>query len=182
MEKRLMDVVAPLITDREPTVLRKPRQCALHNPAVSPQLLAALYALSCYTALYPALPQGPFALFVVVGFVGVQLLGTFPRPSPTGTLDGLYGVDEFFKDYRVVDVRCGEHYRKWDTPSVGHSMALGALLSFIRRIHSVFAPPFWRGWKPNRGRHAPSRSGRLFRGGRARCGAASPTPRPLSTP
>src|SRR5215210_2345745 len=145
MEKRLMDVVAPLITDREPTVLRKPRQCALHNPAVSPQLLAALYALSCYTALYPALPQGPFALFVVVGFVGVQLLGTFPRPSPTGTLDGLYGVDEFFKDYRVVDVRCGEHYRKWDTPSVGHSMALGALLSFIRRIHSGFCAPLLAG-------------------------------------
>ena len=88
-----MDVVAPLIANCEPAVLRKPGQCALHNPPVTSQLLAALYALSCYTALYPALSQGSFALFVVVGFVGMQLLGTLPRPAPT--TEGLkkIGVD-----------------------------------------------------------------------------------------
>ena len=32
-----MDVVTPLIANREPAVLRKPAQCALHNPPVSPQ-------------------------------------------------------------------------------------------------------------------------------------------------
>jgi hypothetical protein len=70
-----VDVLAPLIADREPTVLRKPgKKCALHDPPVSSQLLAALYALSCYTALYPTFPQSPFALLVVVSFVGMQLL------------------------------------------------------------------------------------------------------------
>ena len=64
-----MDVVPALVADREPAVLSKPGKCALHHPAVPTQLLAALYALSCYTALYPALSQGSFALFVVVGFV-----------------------------------------------------------------------------------------------------------------
>ena len=66
-----MDVLPPLVADREPAVLRKPGQRALHNPPMSTQLLAALYALSCYTALYPAPSQGSFALVVVVGFVGM---------------------------------------------------------------------------------------------------------------
>jgi hypothetical protein len=63
-----MDVIPALIADGEPAVLGKPGQCALHHPAVLTQLLGALYALSCYTALYPALSQGSLALFVVVGF------------------------------------------------------------------------------------------------------------------
>src|SRR5215207_8932945 len=145
MEKRLMDVVAPLVADREPAVLRKPGQCALHHPPVPTQLAAALYALSCYAALYPALSQGSFAFSIVVGFVGMQLLGTLPRPSPTGTLDWLYGVDELLEDHRVVDVCCAEHYRQRDAPSVRNKVALGALLSFIRRIRCGFWAPLLAG-------------------------------------
>src|SRR5215211_7259268 len=145
MEKRLMDVVAPLIANREPAVFRKPGQCALHYPPVSSQLLAALYALSCYVALYAAPSQSSLALLIIVGFVGMQLLGTPPRSAPTGTLDRLYSVEEFFEDHRVVEVCCSEHYREWDAPSVRIKVAFGALLSFIRRIRCGFwAPPFGR--------------------------------------
>src|SRR5215208_1615668 len=145
MEKRLMDVVSALVANRKSAVFRKPGQRALHNPPVSTQLLATLYALSCYTALYPTPSQGSFALLVVVGFVGMQLLGTFPRSAPTRTLDGLYSVDELFEDHRVVDV-CGcEHYREWDAPSVRNKVALRALLSFIRRIRSGFRAPLLAG-------------------------------------
>jgi hypothetical protein len=140
-----MDVVAPLIANREPAVLRKPSQCALHYPPVPSQLLAALYALSCYTALYPALSQGSFALFVVVGFVSMQLLGTLPRPAPTRTLDGLYGVDELFEDHRVVDVCRADHHTERDAPSVRNKVALRALLSFIRRILAGFRAPLLAG-------------------------------------
>lgn len=140
-----MDIVAPLIADREPAVLRKPSQRSFHNPPVTSQLLVALYALSCYTALYPTLSQGSFALFVVVGFVGMQLLGTFPRPAPARTLDGLYSVDQFFEDHRVVDVCGRERYREWDAPSVRNKVALRALLSFIRRIRSGFCTPLLAG-------------------------------------
>jgi hypothetical protein len=140
-----MDVVAPLIADREPAVLRKPGKRALHNPSVSTQLRAALYALSCYAALYPTPSQSSLALSVVVGFVGVQLLGTFPRPALTGTLDGLYGIEEFFEEHRVVDVCGREHYREWDAPSVRNNVALRALLSFIRRIRSSFRAPLLAG-------------------------------------
>jgi hypothetical protein len=182
MEKRLMDVVAPLVADREPAVLRKPGQCALHHQPVSSQLLAALNALPGYAALDTALSQRSFAFSIVVCFVGMQLLGTLPRSAPTGTLDGLYGVDEFFEDHRVVDVCCAEHHRQRDAPSVRNKVALRTLLSFIRRIRSGFCAPFWPGWKQNRVRHAPTLSGRLLRGGLEELGAASPTPQPLATP
>src|SRR5215212_9097527 len=112
-----MDVVTPLIANREPAVLRKPGQRALHYPPVPTQLLAALYALPCYTALYPAPSQGSLALLVIVGFVGVELLRTLPR-SATGTLDGFYSVDEFFENHRVVNVCRADHRTERDAPSV----------------------------------------------------------------
>jgi hypothetical protein len=68
----------------------------------------------------------------------MQLLGTPPRSAPARTLDGLYGVDEFFEDHRVVDVCGRKRYREWDAPSVRNNVALRALLSFIRRIRSGF--------------------------------------------
>jgi len=140
-----MDVVSALVANREPAVLRKPGQRALHYPPVPTQLLAAVYALSCYATLYPTLSQGSFTLLVVVGFVGMQLLWTLPRSAPTRTLDGLYGVDEFFKNHRVVDVCGRERYREWDTPSVRNKVALRALLSLICRIRSGFCAPLLAG-------------------------------------
>ena len=140
-----MDVVPALVANRESAVLRKPGQRALHNPPVSSQLLAALYPLSCYTALYPTPSQSSLALLIVVGFVGMQFLGTPPRSSPTGTLDGLYSIEEFFKDHRVVDVCGREHYRERDAPSVRNKVALRALLSFICRILAGFWAPLLAG-------------------------------------
>jgi hypothetical protein len=64
-----VDVVPALIANCEPAVLRKSGQCAFHDPPVSPQLLAALYALPSYTALYPASSQDSLALLIIVGFV-----------------------------------------------------------------------------------------------------------------
>ena len=112
-----MDVVAPLIADSEPAILRKPGQCALNYPPVPPQLLAALNSLSRYAALDGTLSKGFFALFVIVGFVGMKLVGTLPR-SATGTLDGFYSVDELFENYRVVDVCRAEHHTERDASSV----------------------------------------------------------------
>jgi hypothetical protein len=135
-----MDVVTPLIANREPAILRKPGQCALHNPPVPSQLLAALYALSCYAALYPAPSQGCLALLVIVGLVGVKLVGTLPR-SATGSLDGFYSVDELFENHRVVNVCRAEHHAERDAPSVRNKVALRARLSFIRRILADFVAP-----------------------------------------
>src|SRR5215204_6553738 len=144
MEKCLMDVVTPLIANREPAVLRKPAQCALHNPPVSPQLLAALNSLSCYPAPDGTLPEGFFALFVVVSFVSVKFLGPLSR-SATGSLDGLYAVDQLFENHRVVDVCRAELHTERDASSVRNNMALRACFSFICRIRSGFCSPLLAG-------------------------------------
>src|SRR5215204_6174289 len=144
MEKCLMDVVTPLIANREPAVLRKPAQCALHNPPVSPQLLAALNSLSCYPAPDGTLPEGFFALFVVVSFVSVKFLGPLSR-SATGSLDGLYAVDQLFENHRVVDVCRAELHTERDASSVRNNMALRARFSFICRIRSGFWAPLLAG-------------------------------------
>src|SRR5215207_268902 len=139
-----MDVVPPLVADREPAVLRKPGQCPLHHPPVSSQLLAALYALPGYAALDAVLPQSPPALLVVVGFVGVQLLRALPRPA-TRTLYGLYGVHELLEDHRVVYVGPARHHRQRDAPSVRNKVALRARFSLIRWILAGFLAPLFAG-------------------------------------
>jgi len=65
--------------------------CALRSTCGA-QLLAALDSLSRYPAPDGTLSKGFFALFVIVSFVGVKLVGALPQ-SATGTLDGLYSVD-----------------------------------------------------------------------------------------
>ena len=139
-----MDVVAPLIANRKPTVLRKPCQRALHDPPVSSQFLATLLALSCYAALDMALSEGPFALFVVVGFVGVQLVGALSR-SAARALDRFDRVHKFLKDRRIMDVCSGEHHTERDALSVNHNMALRARLSLIRRIRAACRSPLLAG-------------------------------------
>jgi hypothetical protein len=60
-----MDIVAPLIADGEPAVLRKPGQRALHYPPVPTQLLSALhYSLSRYLAPDATPSQGSFAFML----------------------------------------------------------------------------------------------------------------------
>src|SRR5437660_1600960 len=90
-----MYVVPPLITDRKPAVLGHPRQRPLHHPPVPAQLLGALYLLPGYAPLDASFPERPRALFVVVGFVGVKLLGTLSRSATRGLpplgLDGSGG-------------------------------------------------------------------------------------------
>src|SRR5215208_7180024 len=117
MKKRLMDVVASLITDREPAVLGYPRQRPLHHPPVPPQLLRTLHLLPGYASLDAAPLERPSTLFVVVGFVGVELLGTLPRPA-SRVLYGLDCVQELLEDHRVVDVCSTRDHRERDALSV----------------------------------------------------------------
>ncbi len=178
-----MDVVPALIANREPAILSKPSQCALHHPPVSPQLLGALYALSCYPALYPAPSQGSLALVVVVGFVSAcTFWGRFLGLRLPGPLMG-----------STASMSSSKAIESWTLAAVSITASGTPLRSEIRwrfvpffplsvGFLPVFGPPFWRGWKPNRVRHAPTLSGRLLRGGLEELGAASPTPQPLATP
>jgi hypothetical protein len=74
-----------------------------------------------------------------------ELLGALPRPSPTRTPDGLYGVDELLEEHRVVGIGGGEDRGERDPErdpfSVRNKVALRALLSLIRRIRCGFCAP-----------------------------------------
>jgi hypothetical protein len=142
-----VDVVAPLVADREPAVLRKPGQCALHDPPAAPQPLARVDPTAGDAWGYAPLSQGSSTTREVVSLVGMELLGTLPRSAGTATrpLDRLDSVHGLLQDLRVVDVRGGEHYRQWDAPSVRNEVALRARFSLIRRIRSGFLAPLLAG-------------------------------------
>src|SRR5918994_7175706 len=142
--ERLVDVIAPLVADRNPAELGEPRQRPLNHPPVAAQLLRTLYLLSCYAPLDATFSERPRTLRVVVGFVDVKLLGTLSRSAPRA-FDGLDSVQKFLEDHRVVDVGGGCHHRERDAPSLDHNMALRPRFSLIRRIRAGLLAPFLAG-------------------------------------
>jgi hypothetical protein len=176
-----MDVVAPLIANRESAVVGKPGKCALHNPSVSSQLLAALYALSCYTALYPAPSQGSLALLVIVGLVGVKLLGPLPWSAPRGRLM-----------VSIVSISSSKTIESWTFAALSITQSGMPLRSETRwRLEPafplsvgfapVFGPPFWPGCSPNPNKRTPTLSGRLRQDDPRAPGAAASRPLPPAT-
>ena len=140
-----MNVVSLLVANREPAVLGKPSQCALHHPPVSPQFLGTLHSFSGYATFDAPFSQSSCTLFVVIGFVGMQLLGTLPRSSGTATssLDGFNGIQKILENHRVVHVGPTCHYRERDTFAVDHNMALRSRFSFIRWIRTGSCSPLF---------------------------------------
>src|SRR5215210_8391559 len=128
MEKRFMDVIAPLIANREPTVLGKPCQCALHHPPVPSQFLRTLHTLSGYAPLEAPFSQSLRALLIVVGFVGMHLIRTLPR-SASRTLDRLDRVQKLLENHGIVDVSGSGDHTERDARPLDHNMALRARLS-----------------------------------------------------
>src|SRR5215218_5592466 len=137
-----MDIVSPLIANRQPTVLRKPRQRALHNPPMPSQFLRTLHTLSGYAPLDAPFSQSLRALFVVVGFVGVHLIGALPR-SASRTLNRLDRVQKLLENHRIVDIGGSADHTERDARPLHHNMALRARLSLISvGFAAVVCPPF----------------------------------------
>jgi hypothetical protein len=147
LEERLVNVVAPLVANREPAILRKAGQRAFHDPPVTPQSLARVDPASGDAWGYAPPSQGFSTTREVVSLVGVELVGTLPRSAGTTTrpLDRLDAIHSLIQDLRVVDVCGGEHYRQWDASSVRNKVALRARFSLIRRIRSGFRAPLLAG-------------------------------------
>jgi hypothetical protein len=129
------------------------------HPPMSPQPLAAVFALPGYAALDGAIPQSLAALLGLVILLGVKFLGALPWPSSAGALDRLDSLHQFLEDVGVVDVGAGEHTTASGTPlrseirwrfEPGLPLSVGFL--------AVFSPPFWRARSPSPARLAPSRS------------------------
>jgi hypothetical protein len=140
-----VDIRPSLIAHRQPAIPTQPRQRTLHHPPVPPQSLARVDSASGDAWGYAPLSECLSATWEVIAFVGMQLLGTLPRPArtPARLLDGLDAIHSLLQDLRVVDV-CGcEDYRQRDASSVRHKVALRARLSLIRRIRTGSLAPLF---------------------------------------
>jgi hypothetical protein len=142
-----VDIRPSLIAHRQPAIPAQPRQRTLYNPPVPPQSLARVDSASGDAWGYASLPQGLSATREVVGFVGVELLGTLPRSTGTATrpLNRLDAIHSLLQDLRVVYVCGSEHHRERNASSVRNNMALRARLCLIRRIRSGLLAPLLAG-------------------------------------
>jgi hypothetical protein len=174
-----MDVVASFVAYLDAPEAVQPRQSSFHNPPVSPQLLAGFDAPSGYARGYAPLPQSLTASREVVSLASVQLLRAFAR-SATRLAYRLDGVHGFLQNLGVVNVGCRVDHTERDTSSVDHNMALGALLSLVRRIRSGVLAPRGQLRSPSPKTPAPSRSGLLLLNGPRASDAVVPTPPPRS--
>jgi len=139
-----MDVRSTLVADGQATVLRQPRECPLHHPAMPPQPVIALDPLACDAALDAPSPQELPAAGDVVALVGMQLLRSLTPPS-TRRLDGRDGTDEPLKEHRVMPVGATQEADERDAPSVDNKMALRARFALIRWVRAGFSAPLFAG-------------------------------------
>lgn len=106
-----MDVVSPLVADREPAVLGKPGQRTFYDPPVPTEFPGAFYTLSRYPYLDAALTQSLSAFLGVVSFVGVQFLRALSGSPSTRALDRLDAVYQLLENHRVMGIGTSEHDR-----------------------------------------------------------------------
>ena len=143
MEKSLVGIQSPLITNYQPSELAQPCQRALDHPPVPAQLLAALHSLTRNPRSDASLPQRSSAPLVVIAFVSMQLGRSFPSPSANSSrlLYRLDSVNHISESVAIMHVGRGADYRERNSFGVDHNMALRARFAFIRRIGAgTFAP------------------------------------------
>ena len=140
-----MDIVSPLIANRQPTVLRKPRQRALHNPPMPSQFLRTLHTLSGYAPL-----DAPFSQKLARTFcrrrlcVGVHLIGALSR-SASGTLNRLDRVQKLLENHRIVDIIGGSaDHTERDARALDHNARrfVPAFALSVGFAPVLFVPPF----------------------------------------
>jgi hypothetical protein len=136
-----MDVPSPLVAHQESTVLRQPRQRALHHQSVPPQPLAGVFSSPSYAALDAAAAQNPSTAPEVVGLICVELLGSLAWPALSRTLDRFDGVHQILEDLRIVDIGGGEHHGEGNAVAIGQEVVLRARLTSVGEIGADrFAP------------------------------------------
>ena len=120
-----MHVEPSFVADGKPSEPVEPGEAALDHPAVAAEPLAGFDAAPGDARLdLPAL-AGSSAAAVIVGFVGVQFVGSASR-SPALAGNVRHGVQQRLKRHAVVDVGPGQHEAEWEAAAVGDQMAFGA--------------------------------------------------------
>ncbi len=102
--ERLMDVLAALGADREPTNVVEPRHRALPHPAISAQPFARFDAFAGEAAFDVAGSQGVAAAGNSVGLGGRQLGRT---PGPVGLANRGDRIEQLLEHHAVVAIGAG---------------------------------------------------------------------------
>lgn len=110
MKKSLVDISPALVAHLEAAEAVEPRTGTLDDPAVTTQALAAMDASTSDSWRDGALAQLMTATPAVIGFVGVQLLGTLAR-STSCTLDRFDSVHKLSQHLRLVAIRTSQQGR-----------------------------------------------------------------------
>lgn len=139
-----MDVVAPLVADDEALHLVEPREGALDDPAVPPELLTRLDPRSGDPTLDAACMEEALVLARAIPLVGVELVRTSPGAADAPA-DRRDGVDETLEDRGLVDIGGREALGEGDAVRVGNQMALRARFAAIRRIRPGRWAPLFAG-------------------------------------
>lgn len=136
-----MHIGVPLLAHTQPLHPVKPRQGALHHPAIAPQSLTRLDAPASDAGNNMPLPQSPTEVGVVVPLVAVSLRWA-PAWSAAWAFDGRNGVDERQCHALVVHICGRQQHSQRQSPAVYDQMVLAACLPSVRRIRTRLRPPF----------------------------------------
>ena len=139
-----MDVGTPLVAEGEAPEATEPSQGALGDLAVSAEFLAAVDPPPGDARGDVALAALAAAEGMIIGFVGVQLVGAPPRPTPAA-LDRRHGVERRGEHFAVVAVGRAQHEAERRALAVDHDMALGARLAAVDRARPGGVAPLFAG-------------------------------------
>ena len=137
-----MDVGSSLVADGEAAELGEPSQGALDDPPVSPQTLAALDAAAGDAVLDATAGESLTTAAMIVGLVGMQPGGAFPRSCPA-LADRRDSIHDRLQHPAVVDVGPRQLQRKGDGLRIGEDVALRARLAAIGWVRTRRWSPFF---------------------------------------
>ena len=136
-----MHIVVPLLAHTQPLHPVKPRQGALHHPAMAPQSLTRLDAPASDAGNDMSLPRSPTEVGVVVPLVAVSLRWA-PAWSAAWAFDGRNGVDERKRLALVVHIGGRQQRGQRQSSAVYDQVMLAARLPSVRRVWTRSRPPF----------------------------------------
>jgi hypothetical protein len=136
-----MHVEPSFIADSEPPELVEPCEAALDHPSMATELLTGVDAAPCDAWLDAATQAGAPAASVIVGFVGMQLVGSASRSAALAR-DGRHSIEQVLERYAVVNVGPGQQKGERDAAPIRDQMAFGARPASVGRVRTCRGTPF----------------------------------------
>lgn len=138
--KRLMNVVAFLITNAKPPILMQPRNTAFYHPAIDAQSASVFSPSFSQQWDNSSAAKLSTMRLGVIAPITKNAIGTLKR-SANLACDCRDTVNQRQQLCDVVTVCTGQYHRKRDAVSVRYQMVFRTFLAAIRWVWSCFDPP-----------------------------------------